>query len=104
MRATGRAARLALLAAFVLIEDRTAEPLVPLSIFRLKALVMANLVNLALIASFVGATYVLTLFLQVIEGYSPLRTGFTFSVLGLTATAAGLNAGKVAAKIGPAPR
>ncbi|WP_158852633.1 MFS transporter [Saccharothrix deserti] len=90
-----------LLVAFVLIEKRAAHPLVPLSIFKLRALVIANVTNLALIGAFVGSTYVLTLYLQVIEQYTPLRTGLTFSVLGLTAMLAGFTVGKVAGKIGP---
>ncbi|WP_367130187.1 MFS transporter [Saccharothrix sp. HUAS TT1] len=89
-----------LLVAFVLIENRAPHPLVPMSIFRLRALVVANVTNLALIGAFVGSTYIVTLYLQVIERYTPLRTGLTFSVLGLTAMLAGVTAGRISAKLG----
>ena len=89
-----------LLVAFVLIEQRTKDPLIPLSIFKLRALVGANLANVMLIGSFVGVTYVLTLFLQRVEGYSPLETGLSFAVLGVTAIVAGMTAAKISAKIG----
>jgi EmrB/QacA subfamily drug resistance transporter len=89
-----------LLVAFILIEQRTEHPLVPLEIFRLRALVGANLANVLLIGAFVGVTYVVTLFLQRIEGYSPLETGLSFAVLGVAAIIAGMTAAKISARIG----
>lgn len=89
-----------LLGAFVLIEQRTAHPLIPLGIFRLRALVGANLANVLLIGSFVGVTYVVTLFLQRVQGYSPLETGLSFAVLGVAAIAAGMTAAKISGRIG----
>jgi EmrB/QacA subfamily drug resistance transporter len=93
-------AAIVLLIAFIAAEQRSSSPLVPLSLFKLRSLVSANIVNLLLVGAFVGVTYVLTLFLQRVEGYSPLKTGLTFAPLGVLAAMAGMYAGKIAAKIG----
>ncbi|MBM7081335.1 MFS transporter [Micromonospora sp. WMMD734] len=91
---------LVLLALFVLAERRSAEPLVPLEIFKVRSIVGANVVNVLLIGAFVGITYVLTLYLQRIKDYSPLETGLSFAVLGLTAMVAGFSGAKLAGKLG----
>lgn len=88
------------LIAFILVERRSAEPLVPLEIFKVRTIVGANLVNLLLIGAFVGVTYVMTLFLQRIEEFSPLQTGLSFAVLGITAIIAGFNGARLATLFG----
>ena len=68
----------AALAAFGLIEARTAQPLLPLWIFadRNRAGVYAILVCLS--AAFFGMFFFLTLFTQVVWGYSALRGGLAY--------------------------
>jgi EmrB/QacA subfamily drug resistance transporter len=89
-----------LLVAFLLVESRVAAPLIPLSIFRMRSLSAANVVYLLMIGSFVAVTYVLTLYLQLVKGYSPLATGLTFSVLGFAAVGAGMLAARMAGRFG----
>jgi EmrB/QacA subfamily drug resistance transporter len=89
-----------LLLAFVGVESKVSNPLIPLSIFRMRSLVAANVVYLLMIGSFVAVTYVLTLYLQLVKGYSPLATGMTFSVLGFAAVGAGMLAAKMAGAFG----
>ena len=65
----------ALLVAFVLIERRVASPVIVLSVFRMRRFDGAVLANL--IANFVfgGVVFFMALYLQVVEGYDPLKAG-----------------------------
>ncbi|MHA6765150.1 MFS transporter [Streptacidiphilus sp. PAMC 29251] len=72
---TALVAAVALLAGFLLIEARTADPLVRLSIFRLRKLSTANLVMLCLGATMTATLFFLSLYLQQLLGYSALRAG-----------------------------
>jgi EmrB/QacA subfamily drug resistance transporter len=85
------AAGAVLLVAFVLIERRTASPLVPLRIFRQRPVSAANLISLLMGAAMLGMFFVLTLFMQQVLGYSPLRSGLAQLPLGVAVVmAAGL--------------
>ena len=67
-----------LLTAFVLIERRSAAPLVRLSIFRIRSLLTANVV-MFLVASGVFAMFFFnTLYIQRVLGYGPLEAGLAF--------------------------
>lgn len=77
------AAGLALLAAFVVIERRSADPLVRLGILRSGPLVRANLGALLFVGSFAGFQFVATLYLQEVRGWSSLQTGLAMLVIGL---------------------
>lgn len=77
------AAGLALLAAFVLIERRSADPLVRLGILRSGPLVRADLGALLFVGSFAGFQFVATLYLQEVRGWSALQTGLAMLVIGL---------------------
>jgi EmrB/QacA subfamily drug resistance transporter len=68
----------ALLAAFVTIESRTAEPLVRLGILRSGPLVRANLGMAAMFGAYVGFQFVGTLYLQTVHGWSPVETALAF--------------------------
>ncbi|MEM3086498.1 MAG: MFS transporter [Halobacteria archaeon] len=69
---------LALLAAFVLVESRVPNPLVPLRIFRSRDLAGANLVMVSLSTGMFGSFFLLTLYLQGVLGYDALGTGLAF--------------------------
>ena len=79
------AAALALLAAFVGWEARTADPIMPLSIFRLRTLVGANIAGLILGTVLFSMFLMLTLYMQQVLGYSPLRTGVAYLAVAGTA-------------------
>jgi EmrB/QacA subfamily drug resistance transporter len=70
-------------AAFVVIERRTANPLVRLGILRSGALVRANLGAMTLIGGWFGAQFILTLYLQGLRGWSAIETGFAIFPAGL---------------------
>jgi predicted MFS family arabinose efflux permease len=65
----------ALLGAFVLIERRSPEPLVPLSIFRVRTIRAANVAMFLLAAGIFAMFYFNSLYMQRVLGYSPLEAG-----------------------------
>ena len=86
------AASAALLAAFLVIESRVNEPLLPLRIFRLRTLAGANAAGLLLGGSFFGFIFVGTLYMQQVLHYSALKTGIVWLATSLTSIAlAGLS-------------
>jgi len=66
------------LIAFVLIEARTREPLLPLRIFADRTRAGVYLILLCLASAFFGFFFFLTQFLQVVWGYSPLKGGLAY--------------------------
>jgi EmrB/QacA subfamily drug resistance transporter len=68
----------ALLALFVVNEQRNQNPLLPLSVFRIKGLAAADVTQLVGIAGMFAVFFFLTLYVQDILGYSPIRTGLAY--------------------------
>jgi EmrB/QacA subfamily drug resistance transporter len=86
------AASAALLAAFLTIESRTASPVLPLSIFRLRTLAGANTAGLLLGGSFFAFVFVGSLYMQQVLHYSALAAGVAWLAASLTSIAlAGLS-------------
>jgi EmrB/QacA subfamily drug resistance transporter len=81
------AASAALLAGFLVIEARAKEPVLPLSIFRLRTLAGANVAGLLLGGSFFAFIFVGTLYMQEVLHYSALQTGFAWLAASLTSVA-----------------
>jgi len=91
----------ALLGVFVLIEARLAEhPLVPLEVFRRRSLTAANGVSMAIGGSIFSLFFFLSLYLQQVNGYTPLRAGLAFLPLGLSILGAALLAASLVARLG----
>ncbi len=67
-----------LLAGFVVLERRSAEPLVRLSIFRVPTVRAANVVMFLVAAGLFAMFYFNTLYLQRVLGYSALEAGLAF--------------------------
>ena len=67
-----------LLVAFAAYEARHPEPLFPFSIFRIKGLGEADLTMVVAMAGFYSMFFFVTLYLQNVLGYSPLRTGLAY--------------------------
>jgi EmrB/QacA subfamily drug resistance transporter len=92
-----------LLVAFLVNEQRRSNPLVPLSIFRVRGLGAADVTMLVAAAGIISMFFFLTLYMQNVLGYSPLQTGaaylpFTAGV----AVAAGI-ASQLMTRIGTRP-
>jgi EmrB/QacA subfamily drug resistance transporter len=73
----------ALLASFLVIETRSKEPLVRLSIFRVRSLATANICMFLVGCGMFAMFFFITLYLQKVLGYKPLEAGV--SVLPFTA-------------------
>ena len=71
----------ALLAGFVVIEARSTAPLLPLSFFRNRTVTAANLAGLLLGGLMFPMFVFLSLYMQQVLGYSPLRAGLAFLVI-----------------------
>ena len=67
-----------LLIAFVVIELRRRDPLVPFTIFRLRTLRGANIVGLLVGMSLFSMFFFISLYLQDVLGYSPIQTGIAY--------------------------
>jgi EmrB/QacA subfamily drug resistance transporter len=74
----GLAASAVLMAAFVVNEQRRAHPLVPMSIFRIKGLAAADATQVIAWAGFYSMFFFVTLYMQNVLGYSPLRSGLSY--------------------------
>jgi EmrB/QacA subfamily drug resistance transporter len=93
----------ALLIAFVVIETRTKDPLMPLRIFRIRTVAGANISALLLGAVVFSNFFILTLYVQQVLGWSALKTGLTFiATAGSAVLWAGL-AQALTTRIGPKP-
>jgi EmrB/QacA subfamily drug resistance transporter len=75
---TQLAAALALLAAFVINEQHTKNPLAPLSIFRINGLAFSDATQLIAFAGFLAMFFYLTLYMQNVLGYTAIQTGAAY--------------------------
>src|SRR5919199_444691 len=74
----------ALLVAFVVWEQRSPSPLMPFRIFRLRNLSAANAVGLLVGASLFSMFFFISLYMQQVLHYSPLKAGFSYLPLAVT--------------------
>jgi EmrB/QacA subfamily drug resistance transporter len=66
---------IAALAGFISWELHTATPMLPMRFFRNRAFAAANAASLAMYFGMFGSVFLLTQFLQLVMGYSPLQAG-----------------------------
>jgi len=93
----------ALLASFVAWESRVAEPLMPFSIFRIRTVSAANLAGLVLGTVTFSMFLMLTLYMQQVLGYSPLKTGLAYLAVAGTAIVWSTVAAQAVSRIGVKP-
>jgi EmrB/QacA subfamily drug resistance transporter len=72
-----------LLAIFLVLESRSTAPLVKLSIFRVRSISTANTVMLLVASALFGMFFFVSLYVQDVLHYSPLKAGFAFLPLSL---------------------
>jgi EmrB/QacA subfamily drug resistance transporter len=92
-----------LLAAFALNEVRSRKPLVPFSILRVKGLVAANATQLIAFAGAFTMFFFVTLYMQEVLGYSPLRAGLAYLPITAGFAVAGGVASQLVTRIGTRP-
>jgi Na+/melibiose symporter-like transporter len=91
----------AALVAFPLVEARRAHPLVPLSIFRSRQFVGANVTTLTVYAALGAALFLLAVELQRVMGYSALEAGASFLPITVLLLMLSTRVGRLAQRIGP---
>jgi EmrB/QacA subfamily drug resistance transporter len=94
---------LALLAGFVVAEGRSREPLVPLRIFRNRALRGANLITVLNTGALFPMFFFITLYTQDVLGYSAVESGLAQLPLATTIAAAATLAPRLVARVGYPP-
>jgi EmrB/QacA subfamily drug resistance transporter len=100
---TGFVVSVVLIAAFVVIERRHKDPLVPLRIFSNRTLSAANATFLLAAAALFAMFFFLTLYLQQVLGFSALKTGVAYLPLSLTIIAAAAVASRFVDRFTPKP-
>jgi EmrB/QacA subfamily drug resistance transporter len=91
------------LAAFAVVEDRSAHPLVPPSLFVSRVFTVINIVTLVVYAGLSGALLFLVMYLQTVAGWSPLAAGAATVPLSLVMLALASRFGNLASKGSPRP-
>ncbi len=94
------AAAAALLAAFVLIERRSPDPLMPLSTLRNRPLVAANLTGFLAFGALMAFIFIGSLLMQQILGYSPAMTGLAWLATTVTIVAVAMAGEGLVARAG----
>jgi MFS family permease len=97
-------ASLALLAAFLTLEGRIANPIMPLRILRLRMLMGSSLVRGMLITGMFSAFFLGSLYLERVLGYNAVQTGLAFIPLTLSIAALSLGgSARLSARFGSVP-
>jgi EmrB/QacA subfamily drug resistance transporter len=92
-----------LLAAFVANERRQRNPLVPLSIFRIKGLAAANVTQVTALAGFYSMFFFITLYMQNVLGYSQIQAGSAYVPVTFGVTIASGISSQLFARVGTRP-
>jgi len=91
-----------LLSLFVAIERRSPAPLVRLGILRSSSLVRANLGMMTMFGAYVGFQFVMTLYLQTLNGWSAIQTALAFLPAGLLVALLSTRIGPIVDRFGTA--
>ena len=90
------------LVAFVVVEQHSAHPLVPLAIFKAKQFTSANIVTFVVYAALAGAFFLLPIQLQTVVDFSPIASGAALLPVTIIMLFGSSRAGRLATRI-PAP-
>jgi EmrB/QacA subfamily drug resistance transporter len=72
------AAAAVLLAVFLVLESRVRDPLMPLRLFRLRSLAVANVIGVLWAAAMFAWFFISALYMQLVLGYDPMQIGLAF--------------------------
>jgi EmrB/QacA subfamily drug resistance transporter len=87
--------------AFVVVERRTAEPMLPVRVFKERQFTAVNLVTFAVYAALGAVFFFVVVNLQVVAGFSPIASGVALIPVTLLMLALSARAGSLAQRIGP---
>jgi EmrB/QacA subfamily drug resistance transporter len=92
-----------LLIAFAVNEVRSPNPLVPLSIFRIRGLGAADAVQVLAMAGFYSVFFFVTLYMQNVLGFSPTRAGAAYIPVAALVTVSAIIGSALITRIGSRP-
>jgi MFS transporter, DHA2 family, methylenomycin A resistance protein len=87
-------------AAFLLIESRSAQPMLPLGLFRSRTFSFVSAIGLVINVAFYGLIFIFSLFFQRTQHLSALQTGLAFAPLTVAIIAANLLARRLTGAFG----
>ena len=94
---------IALLVFFIANELRSAHPLVPLGIFKIRNITAANLTMMPIVAGLYSIFFFTSLYIQQVLGYSPVLTGLSFLVLPVCIAISATQVPRLIKKVGYKP-
>jgi EmrB/QacA subfamily drug resistance transporter len=94
------AASVVLLAAFIWWENRVADPMMKLELFKLRNFSIGAVISLVVSFGMLGIFFPMTLFLQGVLGFSPIKAGLTMTPMSLMIMVAAPLAGRLTDRIG----
>lgn len=89
-----------LFAFFIFNEQRVKHPLMPLSIFKVRNVVGANLSQISLMAAMLSVFYFSSLYIQQLLHYSPVKTGLSFLAIPISIAITATNAPRLIKQVG----
>lgn len=92
-----------LLAIFLADESRSDHPMLPLQIFRRRNVAAGNVIAFIISCSLFSMFFFMTLYVQTILGYSPIKAGVSFLILPFVIAICAATATRLVAKIGYKP-
>ncbi|HEY9712720.1 MAG TPA: MFS transporter [Chroococcales cyanobacterium] len=92
-----------LFAAFIWNERRVKHPLIPFHIFRIRNVTAANITMMPIVAGMFSTFFFISLYIQTVLGYSPVRTGFSFLVTPVVIALVATNIPQLVKRIGYKP-
>jgi EmrB/QacA subfamily drug resistance transporter len=93
----------ALLLAFVVIERRSSNPVVPFGVFRIRTVTGANVVGILTGGALLSMFFFISLYMQQVLGYSAIEAGLSYLPLALTIIVAAGLASQLVTRIGFKP-
>jgi len=100
---TGFGVAAVLLPAFVLVELRSSSPMLPMRLFRSRAFSLVNAASLLMLLGMFGSIFLLSQYLQIVGGYTPMQAGVRMLPWTALPMVVGPIAGIVSDRIGGAP-
>ena len=92
-----------LLLAFAVVQRRATSPLLPFRLFRNRSVLGADLGALFIGAGIFGIFFFLTLWMQVLNGYSPIRAGLAFLPMTVLIGVGAAISSQLLGRVGPRP-
>lgn len=88
------------LAAFIYVETRVADPLLPLSLFKNRAFIIATAIGFIVGLALFGSITLLPLYLQIVKGLDPTSAGLHLTPMMLGVFVSSITSGQIISRIG----